>query len=440
MQTKYLIIGNSAGGIGAAEAIRQVDKEGALTIVSDEPYPAYSRPLISKYLTGERTLEGILFRSLDFYDQSNIVFLSGKKVSHLELDHQTVQLEDGEQIAWEKLLLATGGKPIFPKMKGSSKRGVFTFSNVDDTKAIDRFLNNDRRAVVIGGGLIGISVTEALVKRGVAVTVVEMKERILNTILDQQASLMVEEVLKQAGVEIITGQTVVKVNGKDAVEEVILDNGAAIPCDLVVVAIGVLPRPELALDAKLEINRGVVVDRHMATNHPGVYACGDVAEAYDFVYGENRLTPIWPNAYIGGRIAGLNMAGATDEYPGGTAINSLNYFGIDIASAGMPAAPDNNGYETISKQEGNIYQKVILKNDLIMGMIFVGNIEKSGIIFGLMRDRVNVESFKQSLLADDFGLAFFPRALWQERLALSPDIILQPTPPIETGEETFAGE
>jgi NAD(P)H-nitrite reductase large subunit len=439
-KTDYLIIGNSAGGVGAAEAIRQVDREGALTIVSDEPYPAYSRPIISKYLTRERTFEEILFRPFDFYDQNNIVFLPGKKVSHLELDHQIAWLEDGEQIAWEKLLLAVGGKPIFPRMKGSGKRGVFTFTNLDDAKAIDKFLDNAKKAVVIGGGLIGISVTEALVKRGVAVTVVEMKERILNTILDEQASLMAEEVLKQAGVEIIAGQTVVKVNGRGTVEEVILDNGAAIPCDLVVVAIGVSPRPELALDAKLEINRGIVVDRHMATNHPGVYACGDVAEAYDFVYGENRLTPIWPNAYIGGRIAGLNMAGITDEYPGSTAINSLNYFGIDIASAGMSAAPNDDGYETISKQEGNIYQKVILKNDLIMGMIFVGNIEKSGIIFGLMRDRVNVESFKQSLLADDFGLAFFPRPLWQERLTPSPDIILQPSLPIEAEEETFLGE
>jgi NAD(P)H-nitrite reductase large subunit len=440
MQTKYLIIGNSAGGIGTAEAIRQVDKKGALTIVSDEPYPAYSRPLISKYLTGERTLEGILFRPLDFYDENNIIFLPGKKVTHLELDDQSAQLEDGEQIAWEKLLLAIGGKPIFPKMKGSGKKGVFTFTNLDDAKEIDRFLDNVKKAVVIGGGLIGLSVTEALIKRGVDVIVVEMKEHVLNTILDQQASMMAEKVLKEAGVEIIAGQTVVKVNGRGTVEEVILDNGSAIPCDLVVVAIGVSPRPELVRDAKLEINRGIVVDRHMATNHPGVYACGDVAEAYDFVYGENRLTPIWPNAYIGGRIAGLNMAGITDKYPGSTAINSLNYFGIDIASAGMPTAPNDDGYETISKQEGNIYQKVILKNDLIMGMIFVGNIEKSGIIFGLMRDRVNVENFKQSLLADNFGLAFLPRPLWQERLALSPDIILQPTPTIETEEETFAGE
>jgi len=214
MQTKYLIIGNSAGGIGAAEAIRQVDKEGVLTIVSEEPYPAYSRPLISKYLTGERTLEDILFRPLDFYDQNNIIFLPDKKVTQLELNHQTAQLEDGEQIAWEKLLLSVGGKPIFPKMTGSNKRGVFTFTNLDDAKTIDGFLDKAKKAVVIGGGLIGISVTEALTKRGVDVIVVEMKEHILNTILDQQASSMAEEVLKQAGVEIVAGQTVAKVNGR----------------------------------------------------------------------------------------------------------------------------------------------------------------------------------------------------------------------------------
>lgn len=433
MRTKYLIIGNSAGGIGAAEAIRQVDKEGAVTIVSEELYPAYSRPLISKYLAGERDFKEILFRPLNFHTQNNILFLPGKKVTQLELDHRTACLADGKQIAWEKLLLAVGGKSIFPKINGSDKRGVFTFTDLDDAKALDRFLDNARKAVVIGGGLIGISVTEALMKRGVAVTVVEMKERILNTILDQQASLMVEECLKQAGVEIIVSHTIVKISGRKTVKEIILDNRATVPCDLVVVAIGVSPRTELALDTKLEINRGLVVDHHMATKHPDVYACGDVAEAYDFVYGENRLTPIWPNAYVGGMVAGLNMAGVVTEYPGGTSMNSLNYFGIDITSAGMPTVPNDDGYEIISKQATSTYQKVILKDNLIVGMIFVGNIEKSGIIFGLMRDGVNVESFKQSLLADNFGLAFFPQALWQERLEGPPGMICQTTLPSQSG-------
>jgi len=440
MQTKYLIIGNSAGGIGASEAIRQVDKEATLTIASDEPYPAYSRPLISKYLTGERTLEGILFRPPDFYSQNNILFLPGKKVTRIEPDQQIVQLEDGDHISWDKLLLAVGGKPIFPRMKGDNKRGVFTFTTLDDAKAVGKTLDDAKKAVVIGGGLIGISVTEALVKRGVDVIVVEMKETILNTILDQQASLMAEEVIRQAGVEIITSHTVAEINGKETVEGVILDNGDIIPCDLLIVAIGVSPRSELALDAGMKINRGIAVDRHMATNYSNVYSCGDVAEAYDFVYGENRLAPIWPNAYIGGRIAGYNMAGVENEYSGGTAMNSLNYFGIDIASAGMPTPPNGEGYEVISRREDSVYQKLILKDDFIMGMVFVGTIEKSGIVHGLMRDRVNVGSFKQSLLADDFGLAFLPRALWQEQLEAPPGLLLQTALSTPAEEETFIGE
>jgi NAD(P)H-nitrite reductase large subunit len=182
------------------------------------------------------------------------------------------------------------------------------------------------------------------------------------------------------------------------------------------------------------------VDNHMVTNHPNVYACGDAAEAYDFVYGENRLSPIWPNAYIGGRTAGFNMAAIPTRYPGGTAMNSLNYFEIDITSAGMPTAPNDDGYEVITREDSSTYQKVILKENLIVGMISVGNIERSGIIFGLMRDKVDVESFKQSLLADNFGLAVFPRVLWQERLATPPGLLLQRAPPIQIEERTFIGE
>ena len=195
LRTKYLLVGNSAGGIGAAEAIREADTEGAITIVSDEPYPAYSRPLISKYLSRERTLEGMLFRPAEFYTQSNIVSVLGKRITGLGLQSHTAELDGGDRIAWDKLLLATGGVPIVPKIEGLGKRGIFTFTTLDDARAVDRFLDNDNKAVVIGGGLIGISVTEALVKRGVEVTVVEMKDRILNTILDEQASVMAEEAL-----------------------------------------------------------------------------------------------------------------------------------------------------------------------------------------------------------------------------------------------------
>ena len=416
LKAKYLIVGNSAGGTGAAEAIREVDKDGVIIIVSDEPYLSYSRPLISKYLSKERTFKGMLFRSLDFYTKNNIDTVLGKRVKSVGLSERTAELENSEHILWEKLLIASGGIPIVPRMEGAGKRGIFTFTTLNDARAIDEFIDSTPRAVVIGGGLIGISLTEALKKRGVKVTVVEMKGKVLNTILDEQASTMVEKALEQAGVKIITGRTVAEIAGKELVKGVILDNGEEIPCSLVVVAIGVSPRTELALGTEIKVNRGIVVDRHMATSYHDVYACGDVAEAYDFVYGTNRLTPIWPNAYIGGRVAGFNMAGANAEYPGSTAMNSLNYFGLDIASAGIAIPPDSNGYELMSKESNGVYQKIVLKDDVIAGMVFVGNIEKAGIVYSLMRDRVKVSSFKKALLSDNFGLVSLPREIWQKRL------------------------
>ncbi len=442
-RVKYLIIGNSAGGIGAAEAIREVDKTGAITIISDEPYPSYSRPLISEHLAEGRPLEKMLFRPTDFYEKNNIQTLLGTKVERLHLDEHTVELDNGGRITWGKLLLAAGGAPIVPPINGIKQTGVFTFTTLDDAKAISLFLNQGAHAVVIGGGLIGVSVTEALVKRGVEVTIVEMKERVLNTILDEEASALEEETLRQAGVRILTGHTVAEISAGSTEEEIVssvtLDDGSKIPCGLVVIAIGVMPRIELVSGTGIKINRGIVVDRYMATSSRDVYACGDVAESYDFVYGKNRLTPIWPNAHIGGRIAGFNMAGIPTEYPGGAAMNSLSYFGLDIVSAGMVTPPDES-YEVLSKRYDNIYRNVVLKDGFVVGMVFVGNIEKSGIAFSLMKEKINVSGFKHELVTDNFGLASLPEEVWRSRLEMPLSGLVTSVVSAEQPEELVMGE
>ena len=215
---KYLIIGNSAGGIGAAEAIREIDRAGTIAIISDEPYPSYSRPLLSEYLAKRRPLQRMLFRPSDFYEKNNIQASLGEKAVELDINSHAIKLEDGRKITWDKLLMATGGLPIVPKIEGIELGKVFTFTTLDDAKAIDEFLKEcpERkiRAVVIGGGLIGVSAAEALVKRGVEVTIVEMKKHVLNTILDDEASALVETALRQSGVEIVIGNTVDKVSSR----------------------------------------------------------------------------------------------------------------------------------------------------------------------------------------------------------------------------------
>ena len=445
---KYLIIGNSAGGIGAAEAIHEVDKVGTIAIVSDEPYSAYSRPLISEFLANRCSLEKMLFRPADFYDKNNILAIMGRKTTELNTDKHAIKLDDSRTITWDKLLLATGGLPIVPQIAGINMQGVFTFTKLDDAKAIDKFLrsynrSNKRevRAVVIGGGLIGVSVTEALVRRGIKVTIIEMKERILNTILDKEASALEAASLKEAGVKIITGRTVDKLGSyvPGEVTSVTLDDGHPVPCGLVIIAIGVQPRIEIASGTGIKTNRGIVVDRHMATSSPDVYACGDVVESYDFTYGNNRVTPIWPNAYTGGRVAGLNMAGVPTKYQGSTALNSMKYFGTNIVSAGIVIPPDDS-YETISIKKDGIYRKVVIKGGQISGIVFAGDIDKAGIIYNLMKDRVNVSSFKDILVADDFGLASLPEEIWRPRLAVLPSPLVSPRTRAEQPKEALVGE
>ena len=444
VKAKYLIIGNSAGGIAAAEAIHEVDKAGEITIVSDEPYFAYSRPLISEYLAKRCPVEKMLLRPADFYERNHIRTFLGKKAERLDLDEHIVELESGEKIGWERLLLATGGLPIVPEIEDIGLKGIFTFTKLDDAKAINEFLSHYGRkvkAVVLGGGLIGVSVAEALVKRGVEVTIVEMKEWILNTILDEEGSTLEEKALTEAGIELITGHTVGKIGSYLPGEAtgVSLDDTRHIPCELVIVAIGVRPRIDLTSGTGIKVNRGIVVDRRMATSIPEVFACGDVAEAYDFVYGENRLTPIWPNAYIGGRVAGFNMAGVPTEYSGGTAMNSLKYFGLAVASAGMVNPPDNS-YEVISNRYDHTYKKVVLKDGLIVGMVFAGDIEKSGIVFSLMKERVEVGCFKQALVSEDFGLASLPEEMWRARLGLPTSGFLSSALLREEPKELVLGE
>jgi NAD(P)H-nitrite reductase large subunit len=416
---KYVILGASAAGIGAVEAIREADPVGTLTVITDEACSHYSRPMISDFVSGKADLKKVDCRNEDFWKENNVEAILGKKATAINFDEKIVQLEGGEKIPYEKLLIATGGKPFVPKMEGSDKDGVFTFTTLKDAQILATKISsiNAKSAVVIGAGLIGISVTEALVKRGLKVTMVELQDKILSLLLDPKGSDIVEMVVRKAGVNIITGQSVQKIIGKpdndSAVGGVILTKGDQVPCDIVVVAIGVVPRVELVAGTAVKTNRGIVVDSMMQTSVPDVYASGDVAEAYDFVLNQNRLLPLWPLAVLEGQVAGCNMAGKKSTYAGGTNMSSLKYFGIPVVSVGLANPKDDPTLEVLVKSdpERNVYKKLVLKNNVIIGMTLVNSVERAGILFYLMKNAVNVKKLKQQLLEDDFGWAALPVTL-----------------------------
>ncbi len=416
---KYVVVGASAASMGAVEAIREVDPVGTITVISEETTPAYSRPMISDLVSGKATVQKMKCRSDEFWKTNEVQLLTGKKAVALDLTRKTVMLEDGEKLPYEKLLLATGGAPFVPKMEGSDKEGIFTFTTMKDAERLVAKIDSAKAksAVVIGAGLIGISVTEALVKRGLKVTVVELQEKILSLLLDPKGSDLVEGVIQKAGVNIITGQSVQKIIGKpdndDLVGGVILTRGERVPCDLVIVAIGVIPRIELAAGTALKTNRGIIVDNHMETNIPEVYASGDVAEAYDFIINQNRLLPLWPLAVLEGQIAGYNMAGKRTTYIGGTNMSSLKYFGIPIVSIGLANPKDDSALEVLVKYHAEcmVYKKIVLRNNVIVGLTLINAIESAGILFHLMKEGVNIKKIKSQLLSDNFGLATLPVSL-----------------------------
>jgi NAD(P)H-nitrite reductase large subunit len=238
--------------------------------------------------------------------------------------------------------------------------------------------------------------------------------------LDETASDMAEKVLKETGVKVITCQTVTEILGKKdkstEVGGVLLSDNTKISCDLVVIAIGVIPRIDLVKQTPLKVNRGIIVDRYMRTNLPDVYACGDVSEAYDFLVNSNRLLPLWPLAHLGGRVAGYNMAGKPTKYDGGTVMSSLNYFNLPIIAVGTVNPKNVKDYEVLVefKPEKKVYKKIVLKDGSIQGFILLGDLEKAGIFYRLLQKHVDLNSITDRLLSDDFGIITLPEQYREE--------------------------
>jgi NAD(P)H-nitrite reductase large subunit len=409
----YVIIGNSCAAIGAVEAIRSEDQLGKITIISDEPYHVYSRPLITYWLGGKVEEDKMFYRDEDFYERNRVDTRLGERAIGLKTRERKVIMENEDEIPYDKLLIATGGKPFVPPVKGSQYAGVFTFTTWDDAKEIKEFIevNGVKSPVIVGGGFIGMKSTEAFLELGIKVTIVELADRIMIRAFDETASHLLEERLRREGIEVITNNTVVEILERgQKVNKVILKDGGEIDTDLVIFAIGVIPNSALAENTGIKMNRGILVDRYMRTNIPDIYGAGDCTSAYDLLINDNRTIAIWPTAYRQGKIAGYNMAGIEREYPGSFPMNSVELCGIPTISVGI-TNPEGRGYEVLQDydEENLIYKKIILKRNRIVGAIFFGRIERAGIITGLIEDKVDISSFKDNLISEDFGLISLPK-------------------------------
>jgi len=402
----YLIIGNSAAGIAAIEAIRQRDKESKIIVISNEDYPGYCRCLISYYLAGQIKEDKLLYRKENFYQENKIELLLNKKVSRVDPKKNRVVCEDKSQISYDQLLIATGASPKFPETPGVKKKGVFGLRTIKDVKEIDGLLPVTRAATILGGGLVGLKAAYALKKRGIDVKVVIKSEQILSQMLDFEAASFVQKRLEENGIEVVLGEDVKEIIGEGDIRAVMLEAGRAFESSLIIVGKGVSPNIDLVKETQIKVNQGIIVNQFLQTNVENIYASGDVAQAFDLTTGKQAVHALWPIAVAQGRIAGANMAGDTISYDGSLGVNSIEFFGLATVSLGIyKREKGDTAFEELKKSDtkSGVYKKLILKDNLLLGAILVGDIKASGVFLRLIREKIDVSTIKDKLLGENFG-------------------------------------
>jgi NAD(P)H-nitrite reductase large subunit len=412
---RYVIVGNGPAGTAAVEGIREADLKGGITVISDEGVMNYSKPLLSYLLARKVKKNQLAHRPGDFYARNGVELLLKKKAVKLETEQNRVVLSDGQSILYDRLLIATGGAPIPLKIRGKKTQGVFTFTRLEEAEELIRYLGDHsvREALVVGGGLIGLKATEGLLGRGISVTLVELADRVLSTTFDRRASEIIEGALKKEGCRVFLKNTVAKIAGDRSgrVKEAVLRNQRKVPCQVVIEAVGVLPEVEWLKGTEVRCDRGILVNEYLQTSAEGVFAAGDCCQTPGFFGGPPRVFPIWPSAVRQGKVAGFNMAGGKKEYDGPLVMNSVELCGIPTISVGLTDPQEGNGYETIESvnEKKGVYKKLVLREDRIVGALFVGDISRAGVYTGLIKEAVKTGDLKPHLLKENFGLIHLPK-------------------------------
>ena len=401
----YVIIGNGGAGVSALQAIREVDKTSNITIISREQYPAYSPCSLPNLIAGEVDKPTIFRFDKQFYYRLNARFMKNTEVLQILPQNKEIKLTNRKSIKFDKLLIATGAKPITPKeIKGLGLDGVHIMGTLDSALGILAHLNQGvSRAVVVGGGFMGVETAAMLRKRGIEVSIIEMLPHILSRMLDPDVSEKVAEILKDHGVKLVLNDSVKSINGEDKGTGVSLSK-TKLRCDMVVIAIGVTPNIELVKDFGIKVNQGIIVDSTMQTNIKDIYAAGDIAEVRDQIEGKQGSFAIWPNAIEQGWIAGSNMANKKIIYDGAEVVNVLDIFDTPVVAMGR-TSKEIGKCKAITRNTPHSSKKILLKNNKIVGLQFVGTIQNVGAFYSLMKKGSDVGGIVDRLLDDNFVIA-----------------------------------
>ncbi|NMA17806.1 MAG: NAD(P)/FAD-dependent oxidoreductase [Clostridiaceae bacterium] len=370
LEQTILIIGGSAAGLAAAEAARKQDADVPITILSEEPYLPYHRPRLSQVIIDPDSKKNITLRKEEWFKERNIDINLGVSVRRVDSKAQTVELEDGSVLPYGKLILATGSRSFMPPMKGNDLKGVFTIWTLDDALEVSDWLENAKKGVVIGGGLLGLEAAYAMNKRGLETTVLERSDRLLKRQLDEKSSAMFLSQTERLGVRVLTDASTEEIiadeNGK--VARIRLEDGREVECDVVVVSTGVRARVEVMENEPISIDRRFVVNNRLETDIPNVYAAGDCAVMEGVWFG------LWPVSVKEGKAAGTNAAGGDEICVIPTPPYLVNTMETRVASAGIIESEDESIISQIQVDDAQLnYDRRNFKGDALVGYVLLGD-------------------------------------------------------------------
>jgi NAD(P)H-nitrite reductase large subunit len=400
---KHVVIGNGPSGVVAAETLRKLAPRDEILLLGDEPGPAYSRMAIPYLLVGDIDERGTQLRKDPGHFERLRIGQRQARVERVDVARRKLVLEDGTQVDYDRLLIATGSQPVRPPIPGIDLSGVSTCWTLADARDIIRRAKPGMRVLLIGAGFIGCIIMEALAARGFKLTVVEMGDRMVPRMMTATAGAMIRAWVEDKGIPVHLNTRVESVRKVSGALTARLSNGEELATDLVICAAGVRPNAAFLKDSPIRVNRGIVVDEHMQTSVPGVFAAGDVTEAGGLLSGEPEVVAVQTNAADQARIAAMNMAGVDARFVGSLAINVLDTLGLISTSCGQwwGEKPEAGGAGVeIADRERFHYLSLQFRDDAMIGATAIGWTEHVGVLRGLIQGRVRLGKWKERLLGD----------------------------------------
>lgn len=400
---RYVIVGGSAAGMAAAQAIRGCDPRGAIQVLSEEADAPYFRPMIPFIISRKKEADQIFLQGRGPYQARDIELRLNTRAARIDAAGRRVMTEQGETIAYDRLLIATGSRPHIPgDIEGVDQDGVFALRTMEDARRAARRAQGTRHAVMLGGGLLNLKAAFALLERGIRVTLVVYSPEVLSQLMEPADALLIRQALDKAGLKIVTGCSARHILGNGSgVTGVALDNGREMDCQMVCIGKGVRPNVDWIGEDQIRVDGGVVVDKFTGTSAAHVFAAGDVAVTFDPITGAPMVTGLWTNAVEMGRCAGANMADRPTAY-GGTfgILNATQVARMPFVSMGM-VHTSGKDYEIHITSTPRAYRKLVFspQGDRLVGALFVGDITRAGLYRAVIQECMQVDAVKNQLIA-----------------------------------------